>query len=413
MGFPFEIGLKLHSTNTDVISEAVTLWQDDIFQYIELYIVPGSYMSTHEAWKACNIPFVIHAPHSFNGMNLAVRSLQDSNINRFVETQKFANELNADGIIVHGGHRGSIKETIRQAKLQSEPRILLENKPKVGINDEVCVGCSPEDFQLAFASRVFKGFVLDFGHANCAALSMRRETMNLVLDFLTFKPEIFHLSDGDARSEKDTHLNFGKGDLPVKEFVGVIPKNKRVTLEVPRSAGSGLADFKKDIRFLQRLLGKEQPRKEKMILRLATLADAEILQKWRNDPETGSASLNSEVVLWKEHVRWLEASLKSGTRFVYIAEIKNNPIGTIRTEFSDDFCELSWTIAPEVRGKGFGKEMVTMAVSRVDGAICSKIKKTNIASQRIAMNAGLSYNSEIDGIVHWFRRPKSEELTKN
>jgi len=413
MNIPFQIGLKLYSTDTPLISEAWALWKDEIFRYIELYVIPGTYHNTIHQWRACDIPFIIHAPHSFHGMNLAVRSLQDSNINLFVEAQKFADELNADGIIVHGGHSGSIEETIRQVMLLADSRILLENKPKVGINNEVCVGWSPGDFQLASISGAFKGFAIDFGHANCAALSIHRKPMTLVLNFLTFKPEIFHLSDGDARSEKDTHFNLGKGNLPLEKFIEVIPNNVRVTLEVPRSPVSGLVDFTQDVRFLKRLIGTEQPRERKMILRLATVDDAEILQNWRNDPETRSASLNSEIVLWEEHIHWLEASLKSRTRFIYIAEIENTSIGTIRTDLSDEFCQLSWTVATEVRGKGFGKEMVMMAANQIDGTICSKIKSTNRASQRIAMNAGMSFSFEKDGVMHWFRGPKSEDLEKN
>jgi len=413
MNVPFKIGLKLYSTDTPLISEAMALWKKEMYGYIELYIIPGTYHNTINQWRSSGIPFIIHAPHSFHGMNLAVRSLQDSNFERFVETQKFANELNADGIIIHGGHSGSIHETIRQARRLSDSRLLLENKPKVGINDEACIGYSPEDFLLASSSGVFRGFVLDFGHANCAALSMRRETMNLVLGFLAFKPKIFHLSDGDARSEKDAHFNLGKGDLLLEKFLEVIPKNVRVTLEVPRSPVSGLVDFTQDVRFLQKLIGTEQLRERKMILRLATVDDAEILQKWRNDPETRSASLNSEVLLWPEHVRWLEASLKSRTRSIYVAEIENTPIGTIRTDLSDEFCELSWTVAPKVRGKGFGKKMVKMAANQIDGAICSKIRSTNGASQSIAMNAGMSFSFETDGVMHWFREPKSGDREKN
>jgi len=79
-------------------------------------------------------------------MNLAVRSLQDGNTKRLLEAQEFADELNADGIILHGGHSGSMEETIRQAALIADSRILIENMPKVGINDEDCVGWSPEEF---------------------------------------------------------------------------------------------------------------------------------------------------------------------------------------------------------------------------------------------------------------------------
>ena len=90
MHLPFQLGLKLHSTNTDLISDAIALWKEDIFQYIELYIIPNSYVSTIEMWKNCQIPFIIHAPHSFHGINLAIASQRVQNCKLFEETQKFA-----------------------------------------------------------------------------------------------------------------------------------------------------------------------------------------------------------------------------------------------------------------------------------------------------------------------------------
>ena len=253
MNFPFHIGLKLHSTDTELISNAIALWEEDIFQYIELYIIPGSYVSTIELWGNCHIPFIIHAPHSFHGINLAVSSQWMQNCKLFMETQRFADKLNGERIIVHGGHTGSIEETIHQAEQLKDSRIILENKPKVGINNEVCVGWSPDEFQLAQASGVFAGFVLDFGHAACAALSVGKKTMELVEELLAFEPEVFHLSDGDQYSEKDTHYNLGKGNLELAEFLCIIPQDTYLTLETPCDYSQGLRNFVQDIYFLKEI----------------------------------------------------------------------------------------------------------------------------------------------------------------
>ena len=59
-------------------------------------------------------------------------------------------------IIVHGGHTGNIEETIRQVAQLNDSRIILENKPKVGINDEACVGWSPDEFRIAQAFGRFR-----------------------------------------------------------------------------------------------------------------------------------------------------------------------------------------------------------------------------------------------------------------
>ena len=103
---------------------------------------------------------------------------------------------------MHGGHTGNIEETIRQASHLNDSRIILENKPKVGINDEACVGWSPDEFRIAQVSGVFAGFVLDFGHAACAANSAEIDKMKIIKEFTVFHPKVFHLSDGEASSRK-------------------------------------------------------------------------------------------------------------------------------------------------------------------------------------------------------------------
>ena len=42
----FEIGLKLYSSNTDEISEIIGIYEDNWFDYIELYVLPGTYEET-------------------------------------------------------------------------------------------------------------------------------------------------------------------------------------------------------------------------------------------------------------------------------------------------------------------------------------------------------------------------------
>ena len=76
--------------------------------------------------------------------------------------------------------------------------------------------------------------------------------MELVTEFLAFEAEVFHLSDGDQYSEKDTHYNIGKGNLELKEFLCVIPQDAYLTLEIPCDYSSGLGgDFVQDTHLLK------------------------------------------------------------------------------------------------------------------------------------------------------------------
>ena len=127
-------------------------------------------------------------------------------------------------------------------------------------------------------------------------------------------------------------------------------------------------------------------------LRPATMDDAKMLFGWRNDPVTREASHNSDEVQWESHMEWLKKSLVSNTRILYIAEADGTPVGTMRADKENGEQEMSWTVAPEARGKGVGKQMVLQFVQEVlPGAkIVACIKHGNVASEKIAQALGLS-----------------------
>lgn len=253
--FNFNIGLKLYSTDVSIIPKVQNLKSKAGFDYVELYAIPGSYENTIHHWRAIDIRYVVHAPHSFHGINLAQPERWQTNHDNFVDSKLFADALGADIIIVHGGTNGSIIETIRQIRLLNDPRIALENKPKIGSQNEICIGWSADDFRLAMEAGVLHGTVLDFGHAACAAQSIGVNPMSIVIDLMEFDPLLFHLSDGEASSEKDIHLNFGKGNLALRGFISVIPKGAYVTIETPRHGGD-FENFVGDVNFLQKLVSE-------------------------------------------------------------------------------------------------------------------------------------------------------------
>jgi RimJ/RimL family protein N-acetyltransferase len=135
--------------------------------------------------------------------------------------------------------------------------------------------------------------------------------------------------------------------------------------------------------------------------RLATISDANILLKWRNDPETRKWSHTTEVIKKKEHIQWMTDSLKNSNRNIYIVEYKKHPVGTVRTDEKDGVIELSWTVAPEARGHGIGKEMVALFVKKIKSPIIAEIKIGNEASKRIAEYAGMRFSYEKDGILYY------------
>jgi len=149
-------------------------------------------------------------------------------------------------------------------------------------------------------------------------------------------------------------------------------------------------------------------------LRLATIKDAKLLLAWRNDPLTREASRNSGEVPWENHVAWLEKSvawleksLLMSERKLYIAEEAGVPVGTVRADrLANGVQELSWTIAPEARGRGLAKEMVFLFVRKIlpGESLLAVVKAGNTASEKIAEALGLhpaSPDTALDTLVEW------------
>lgn len=138
-------------------------------------------------------------------------------------------------------------------------------------------------------------------------------------------------------------------------------------------------------------------------LRLATFEDWPLLLEWRNDEETRKNSHTTEIVSKEAHTNWLKGILANPERIIYIATYDKKAIGTVRTDFNNETYTLSWTIAPEARGKGLGKLMVKTLSDRLKAPIIAEVKKGNLSSAKIAEFAGLKLLREENGIQIYAR----------
>lgn len=132
------------------------------------------------------------------------------------------------------------------------------------------------------------------------------------------------------------------------------------------------------------------------------MADAATLLEWRNDPLTRENSHNTAEVSLAEHTAWLAAALANPTRALFIAE-ESGPVGTARADYSDSGCELSWTVAPQARGKGVASRMVCLLASQIPGALFAEVKRENAASARVAEKAGFTLVEERAGVLYFSR----------
>ena len=137
-------------------------------------------------------------------------------------------------------------------------------------------------------------------------------------------------------------------------------------------------------------------------LRPATLEDAQNLFDWRSDEDTRKNSRNIAAPEWEGHVAWLTKVVNGGFpgRKLYITLAEGGePVGTVRSDEdeTDGYVEISYTVAPAARGKGFGKAMVLQfAKEELAGKkIKAEIKKGgNGPSEGIARALGLHPTDE-------------------
>jgi len=386
-----QLGLKLGSLNTNYTEDILSFYQDSYFQYIELFTVPESFNDTIKYWKHFSIPTVIHAPHSFAGMNLSIPEERENNKKKMQEAFRFADALKSEYIIFHSGVNGNIEETMYQLRPFIDSRCLIENKPMKGLNDEKCLGSTPDEIKYIL-NELQTGFCFDFGHAICTANSLKKEPLDFIKEFLSFYPRLYHFTDGDYKSEYDSHLHYGKGTFPINKLLKIIPSDEKVTNEAKHDAIDKLTDFKNDCLYLL----------SNTNLRNVACSDISTLYEWANDPETRSNSFSQEPISFDNHKRWFEKKLNSDSVSFFIYHSCGEDIGQVRFEINGSIANINYSINPSHRGKGYGYKMLLLAENRMLGenkkikCFTAEVKNENIASQKIFKKLNYKESHEPD-----------------
>ena len=274
-------GLKLWSTNVEMIDEAQRLFDNDVYNYIELFVVPGSAATCLSAWQSLDIPTVLHAPHSYAGLNMSLRDNESKNRDMIGETEQFRQALSPKNTIFHPGIGGTVEETICQIvsfKGQYEELFasaLIENKPRIGLQGESCVGSTPEDVERIMSSTGV-GFCLDIGHAIYASVAHERDAFEMLDAFMRLEPSMYHISDGLMDSPKDMHLRFGEGNFPLKRIMNNISDASLVTIETSKDLERTLADYDEDVQYIKNVSSSCA-----ISLREVTPDDCDLVRKWQ------------------------------------------------------------------------------------------------------------------------------------
>lgn len=262
-------GLKIWSTNKEYFTEISRLYEQKKFSYLELFSVPDSYDEMGPKWKTLiceqSIPTIIHAAHHTQGMNLAKKENALSNEKLATEAFRFADDSLATGVIFHPGCDGNEYETAYQISRFNDSRIIIENKPRMGIDGITrCCGWKPEQISFILEKTDCR-FCLDVSHAICAANSEKLDPYQLLGEFNQLRPTLYHLCDNEMDTWKDLHKHIGEGEYNYHKIAETLQWDKQdavnITLEVPKKYKDCLVDFLEDIEKLEETLKSDSVKK--------------------------------------------------------------------------------------------------------------------------------------------------------
>ena len=222
------------------IDAVLELVRNGVYDFVQFVVLPDTYVDFHEIVKTKfrGIKTVIHAPFFMHGVNLADADLLNSNMQTLSDSQKFADDLKSDVIVLHpgiGDGKSFLDETIRQMKILNDSRIAVENLPYHPRPQHKMHGATPEQIKTIM-EEVGCNFCFDIAHAICAINSLQLDTNNTLQKFNNLKPIIHHLSDGDSNAIVDYHLHLGSGNYNLADIFQYF-SNSRIVLETRRKEG--------------------------------------------------------------------------------------------------------------------------------------------------------------------------------
>jgi len=234
---------------------------EKLFDFIEVYYKPIAAEKIKKDLLS-NTRFVVHAPHHADVVNLA--RLRKSNIKYIERSVVFASKIKARYVIVHPGYlpvtqkkrkskylENCIKNLKELKKFAEEYgiKILVENLPLKSVKNSLELCSTPQELKKIL-KKVKCGFVLDFSHAYHASISHKVDYKKFIREFVKLKPVMFHLYDGRANEEADSHLPLGEGNLDLPFFISFI-KDEDVTLEISPPT---LKNYVNALKYLKRFM---------------------------------------------------------------------------------------------------------------------------------------------------------------
>jgi RimJ/RimL family protein N-acetyltransferase len=147
-----------------------------------------------------------------------------------------------------------------------------------------------------------------------------------------------------------------------------------------------------------------------IFLRPLVQEDREITYHWATDPEIRKFSFSRDKITFEQHLQWLESKRTDPDCFYYIFIIDGNEAGSIRFDVSDHQAVISYLLAPDFHGKGYGTKLLELGMKTLldDNdkvkVFLGKVIKENKASVYIFNKLGYLIKEEKESVLTFEKR---------
>ncbi len=130
-------------------------------------------------------------------------------------------------------------------------------------------------------------------------------------------------------------------------------------------------------------------------IRPVVISDADLLFGWQVDPRIRNYFRNPSPPSWREHIAWIESSLRDPSIALYMILDGADPAGVLRFDRKVvGVFEVSIHIAPEHQNRGLGKAALAMGRGlRPAAEFQAEVLPENAASHSLFLSAGYEMNS--------------------
>lgn len=131
--------------------------------------------------------------------------------------------------------------------------------------------------------------------------------------------------------------------------------------------------------------------------------DAKVVLDWRNDELTRANSFSKDIIDLDSHLNWYKRKLDDDSCYLYILMDGEERIGQVRIDLVNDVGEISYMIAPESRGKGYGKDIIALCDGVKNGGAkvyMGLVEKDNEASKKCFIRNG--YAEFVGGDIYCY-----------